>query len=100
MQDVRTVAALDGDLWLASPSTDKVGRLDVASGRIAVTIDVCDTPVSVAPTPTGAWVACSVDWSLWRIDRSGAVTARVQLDGVPTSVVADGERALVTLRAD
>jgi hypothetical protein len=100
MQDVRTVSALGTDVWLASPSTDKVARLDSASQRVTLTVDVCDTPVSVAPTPTGAWVACAVDHSLWRVDRAGSVTARISLEGVPTSVAADGERALVTLRAD
>jgi streptogramin lyase len=100
MQDVQTLAAFGNDLWLVSPSTDSVSRLDIASGRLALSVDVCDTPVSVAPTASGAWVACSVDRSLWRIDRTGTVTSRIELDGVPTAVAADGERALVTLRRD
>lgn len=99
LEDVRTVSALGDDLWLASPSLDRIARFDPSSGRIAVTIDVCDTPVDVAATPTGAWVVCQ-ERALWRLDRAGTVMARIALDGVPTAVAADGERAIVTLRGD
>jgi streptogramin lyase len=100
IEDVRTLAALDNDLWLVSPSTDRIARLDVAAGRVAVTVDVCDTPVAIAATPTGAWVACSQARVLWRVDRAGTVVAEIDLDGAPTAVAAEGERAWVTLRAD
>lgn len=100
LEDVRILEARGDDLWVASPSQDKVSRFDPVSGRVAVTVDVCDTPVDVAPTSTGAWVVCAVDKALWRVDRAGAVVSQINLDGVPTAVAAEGERALVTLRAD
>lgn len=98
--DVRTVAGMGDDVWLASPSTDLVARLDAASGRIATQVEVCDTPVAIAPTPTGAWVACALDRQLWRLDRAGVITLKITLDAVPSALAADGELALVTLRAD
>jgi streptogramin lyase len=100
LQDARTLSALGNDVWLASPSEDRIARLDPSAGRLAVTVDVCDTPIDVAATPTGAWVVCALGRALWRVDRAGSVVTRIQLDGVPTAVAADGERALVTLRAD
>ena len=98
--DVRTVAGLGNDVWLASPSTDIVARLDAATGRIVTQAEVCDTPIAIAPTPTGAWVACALDRQLWRLDRTGAVIVKITLDAVPSAVAVDGENALVALRAD
>jgi hypothetical protein len=100
LADVRSVASLGDDLWLASPTIDRVARVDLTSGRIAVSADVCDTPVDIAPTPTGAWLVCAVERELWRIDRAGSVVVEIELDAVPTAVAVDGERAVVTLRAD
>jgi hypothetical protein len=103
LTDVRTVVGIAGqygDVWVASPSTDVVARLDAGSGRIATQVEVCDTPVALAPTPTGAWVACALDRQLWRLDRSGTVAVKITLDAVPSALAADGENALVTLRAD
>ena len=100
LPDVRFLSALGEDVWLVSPSEDRIARLDAASGRIAVTVDVCDTPVDAAATPTGVWVVCSQSKALWQVDRTGAVVSRVELDAVPTAVAADGERAVVSLRSD
>jgi class 3 adenylate cyclase len=100
LDGVRVVEALAHDVWLASPAQDGLARLDATSGRVDVRVDVCDEPVSLAPTPTGVWVACARERALWRLDRTGSIVARIGLDAVPAAVVADGERALVTLRAD
>lgn len=98
--DVRVVRSLGADVWIASPTTDRIARLEGASGRVAVRVDVCDTPIALAPTPTAVWVACATERALWRIDRAGTVLIEIRLDAVPTAVVADGERVWVTLRAD
>jgi streptogramin lyase len=100
LDDVRTVTGLGKDVWLASPSTDIVARLDASTGRIATQVEVCDTPIAIAATPTGAWVACALDRQLWRLDLAGTVTVKITLDAVPSALAADGELALVTLRAD
>jgi DNA-binding beta-propeller fold protein YncE len=100
LDGVRAVSALGDDLWIAALEADQVARIDAASGRVDVRVDVCDAPVAVAPTATGAWVTCARDRQLWKIDHAGAVTARITLDAVPTDVAADGERAVVTMRAD
>jgi streptogramin lyase len=97
---IRTMAALGDDLWVASPSTDRIARVDTATGRVAVRVDVCDTPIALAPTPTAIWVACATDRTLWRVDRAGQVQSQVELGAVPTALVAQGERVWVTLRAD
>jgi class 3 adenylate cyclase/streptogramin lyase len=97
---ITSIAALGDDLWIASRSVDVVARLDARTGRLAVRADVCDTPVDLAPVPGGVWVACATERALWRLDAAGAVLDTFALDGVPTSVAADGERAWVSLRAD
>jgi streptogramin lyase len=98
--DVRSVSASGGVLWLASPGQDRVARVDAASGRVAVSVEVCDTPVDIAATPSGAWVVCALDRQLWRLDLAGTVTLKITLAAVPSALAADGELVLVALRAD
>ena len=100
LSGVDGVGAAGNDLWLASSAGDSVARVDGSNGNVEVRVPVCDTPIALAGTPTGAWVACATSNELWRIDRTGGVTDRVQLDGVPAALVADGERVWVALRAD
>jgi len=98
--DVRAVSAYADNVWLASPGLDRVARVDAASGRVAVNAEVCDTPVDIAATPSGAWVVCALDRQLWRLDLAGTVTLKITLDAVPSALATDGELALVALRAD
>jgi len=97
---ITTIAASGDALWVASRSTDVVARLEATSGRLAVRVDVCDAPIDLAPIPGAVWVACATERTLWRLDAAGTVLDMFALDGVPTSVAADGEHVWVALRAD
>jgi class 3 adenylate cyclase/streptogramin lyase len=100
LSGVDSIGAAGGDLWLSSSSGDNAARVDSASGHVEVRVPVCDTPIGIAVTPSGAWVACSTSHELWRVDRTGSVTDRIHLDGIPAALVVDGERAWVALRGD
>jgi class 3 adenylate cyclase len=97
---VSVLSAQGSDIWMASPATDTVARLEAPSRRVALRATVCDLPVALASTADGAWIVCAGDRSLWLLDRAGTALAKFALDGVPADVVADGTRAWVALRAD
>jgi len=100
LSGVDSIGAAGHDLWLASSAVDSAARVDAASANVEVRVPVCDTPIAIAGTPTGAWVACATSHELWRVDRAGGVTDQFGLGGVPAALVADGERVWVALRAD
>jgi len=100
LSGVDSIGAAGSDLWLASSTTDGAARVDATTGQVDLRVPVCDTPIAIAGTPTGAWVACATSQELWHIDRSGGVTDRIDVDGVPATLVADGERAWIALRGD
>ena len=88
VDDVRAVDALGDDVWIAGFEADQVARIDAVSRRVDVRVDVCDAPVAVAPIESGAWIVCTRDRQLWKIDRAGTVTTRITLDAVPADVAA------------
>jgi streptogramin lyase len=100
LSGVDSIGAAGNDLWLASSAADGAARVDATTGRVDLRVPVCDTPIAIAGTPSGAWVACSTSRELWHVDRSGGVTDRIELDAIPAALATDGERAWVALRGD
>ena len=85
-----------------SPAFDTATRLDAGSSRVAVSVDVCDSPVAVVAVPDGGGesIACSVERSLWHVDPAGDADRKIELEAVPTDVALDGDRVWVSLRQD
>jgi hypothetical protein len=100
LSGIDSIGAAGDDLWLASSADDSAARVDARTGHVDLRVPVCDTPIAIAGTPSGAWVACATSHELWHIDRAGGVTDRVHLDAIPSALVSDGERAWVALRGD
>ena len=99
---IERISRAGNDLWAVSPGLDTATRVDITAPRAAVSATVCDNPVAVEAIPDGggAWIACSVERALWRVDHAGNGDVKVALEAVPTDVALDGDRVLVTLRED
>jgi hypothetical protein len=90
-----------GAVWVADAHHRAVLRVDPGTGRTVARIPVGFEPGPLAATQTAVWVATPPDpdlagGSLARIDPAGdRVASTVALDGLATTLAADGDHAWV-----
>ena len=92
------IAVGAGEVWVTSPSTNKVFRIDPSTGERDLTIDVGAGPSGIAVTNTEVWIACSQDGRVWRLDpKTGHVSAKIPVGGSPQGVAVVGDQIWVTV---
>jgi YVTN family beta-propeller protein len=83
------VAAGSGSLWVVSPSSETVSRIDPATEHVVQTIDVGGGPSGIAYGGRAVWVANSLDGTVSRIDPgTNRVVATIPIGNIPTAVAA------------
>ena len=83
------IAAGAGSIWVVSPNSQIVSRIDPATGNVVQSIDVSGGPSGIAYSPDSraVWVANSLDGTISRIDPgTNRVVDRIYVGNVPTAV--------------
>jgi hypothetical protein len=61
-------------------------------------VEVCDGPAALSADGDRVWVACAGGGSVSRMEVGSSEPAIIDLDGVPSDLVVDGETVWVTIR--
>ena len=86
------------EVWVSSAAGDRVQRVDIARGAVALTIEVGNGPSAIASDGDAVWVAHEGDSTVWRLDPTGKVVETVALDGSPSALALVNGSVWVALR--
>jgi DNA-binding beta-propeller fold protein YncE len=86
------------EAWVSSAAGDRLQRVDIARGAVALTIEVGNGPSALASDGEAVWVAHEADSTVWRLDPTGKVVEKVALDGSPSALALVNGSLWVALR--
>jgi YVTN family beta-propeller protein len=101
--DPRGLATGYGAVWVSAFEADKISRLAVQEGSVAISeesIAVGDGPVDVAVGAGGVWVANSRNGTVSRIDpQTNDVVATIRVGNSPQAIAVGGGAVWITVQA-
>ena len=86
------------EVWVSSAAGDRLQRVDIARGAVALTIEVGNGPSALASDGEAVWVAHEGDSTVWRLDSTGKVVETVALDASPSALAVVNGSLWVALR--